>query len=272
MSSTFESLVVLLGTVKAGGWCCRLCSLDSALCAEDAEQPKLMPEASPDTAIAAYELSSSTFWGIMAASAVVVGLAIERAVVFWGLVARTRELGSEVGKALFHGDLQAARTVCERSSSPVADIFIAALNKVSRPGHSVQRAAERERQRFRLWMRRRLWALGTVGALAPFVGLFGTVVGIIKAFSDIASSEAGGFAVVAEGVSEALWATAGGILIAILAASFYNIFQAWGNTTTVEVKLIVDEFVEQLEVALSQDSSGDSHSSGSTGASVPVEG
>ena len=66
--------------------------------------------------------------------------------------------------ALLHGDLQAARTVCERSASPVADIFIASLNKVKHPGQSLQKAAERERQRFALWMKRRLWALGTMGA------------------------------------------------------------------------------------------------------------
>ena len=99
-------------------------------------------------------------------------------------------------------------------------------------------------------MRRRLWALGTVGALSPFVGLFGTVVGIIRAFSDISASEVGGFAVVAQGVSQALWATAGGIFIAIFSAGLYNVFQARGNEALVEVKLVVDEFVEQLEVAL----------------------
>lgn len=176
----------------------------------------------------------------------VVGLALEQLFNFWRLVQGARDLGAEVGKALYHGDLQAARTVCERSSSPVADIFIAALNKLNRPGQSVKRAAERERQRFTLKMKRRLWAVGTIGALAPFVGLFGTVLGIIRSFRDIARSGEGGFAVVAQGVSEALWATGGGILVAVLAVFVYNYFQTRGNQTTVEVKLAVDEFLEQL--------------------------
>jgi biopolymer transport protein ExbB len=163
------------------------------------------------------------------------------------LVQGARDLGAEVGKLLVHGDLQAARTVCERSNSPVADIFIAAMNKVNRPGLSVPRAAERERQRFALWMKRRLWALGTVGALAPFVGLFGTVVGIIRAFRDIGLSGTGGFSVVAEGVAEALYATAGGIFVAVVAVAFFNYFQSRGNKATVEVKLVVDEFLETLE-------------------------
>ena len=211
-----------------------------------------MPEATPDMAATAYQVSAATLWSVLGASAIVLALAVEQLYVFWGLVRGARDLGGEVGKALHHRDLQAARTTCERSTSPIADVFLAALNKVARAGHSVERAAERERQRFRLWMRRRLWAIGTVGALAPFVGLFGTVVGIIRAFSDIAQSEMGGFAVVAEGVSQALWATAGGILIAILAVILYNYFQARGNEALVEVKLVVDEFLEELEVARGQ--------------------
>ncbi len=211
-----------------------------------------MPEPTPETALAAYQLSAGAFWGILAASSVVMALAAEQAYLFWGLVGRARHLGGEVGKALHHGDLAAARTVCERSRSPVADVLIAALDKISRPGYSAIKAAERERQRFRLWLRRRLWALGTVGALSPFVGLFGTVVGIIRAFSDISANEAGGFAVVAQGVSQALWATAGGILVAILSAALYNVFQARGNEALVEVKLVVDEFLEQLEVAVAR--------------------
>ena len=75
---------------------------------------------------------------------------------------------------------------------------------------------------------------------------FGTVVGIIRAFHDIAAAGTGGFAVVAQGVSEALVATAGGIFVAITAVIFYNFFQARANRAIVEVRLTVDEFLEQL--------------------------
>jgi biopolymer transport protein ExbB/TolQ len=194
----------------------------------------------------AFGLDPTAFWATVIASVLVVTLALEQAHRFWGLVAGARDLGAEVAKVLHHGDLQAARTVCERSASPVADILIAALNRASRPGASMQRAAERERQRFGLQLRRRLWALGSVAALSPFVGLFGTVVGIIRAFRDIAAAGTGGFDVVAGGVSHALQATAGGILVAILAVLLYNFFQTRGNLAAVEVKLVVDEFLENL--------------------------
>jgi biopolymer transport protein ExbB len=70
-----------------------------------------------------------------------------------------------------------------------------------------------------------LWVLGTVGASAPFIGLFGTVVGIIKAFHNMALMGSGGFSVVASGISEALVATALGLAVAIFAVVFYNYFQ-----------------------------------------------
>lgn len=193
-----------------------------------------------------FEIGPVTVGLILGASIILFGLAFEQIWTYWNLVENARDLGSEVGKALYRGDFQAARTMCERSTSPVADIFIAALNKLQHPGESVQRAAERERQRLGLWMKRRLWAIGTVGAIAPFVGLFGTVVGIIRAFKDIATAGVGGFSVVAGGVSEALIATAGGIAVAVIAVAFYNYFQSRAGRATVEVKLVVDEFLEQL--------------------------
>jgi biopolymer transport protein ExbB len=70
-----------------------------------------------------------------------------------------------------------------------------------------------------------LWVLGTVGASAPFIGLFGTVIGIIKAFHNMALMGSGGFAVVASGISEALVATALGLAVAIIAVIAYNYFQ-----------------------------------------------
>lgn len=204
----------------------------------------------PEPVTEAFAVDPVAFFATVAGSILVLGLALEQLYTFWRLVQQARDLGTEVNKVLYHGDLQAARTVCERSTSPVADIFIAALNKVNRPG-SITKAAERERQRFGLWMRRRLWALGSVGALAPFIGLFGTVVGIIRSFRDIANAGTGGFAIVAEGVSEALQATAGGILVAIIAVILFNYFQIRGSRAAVEVKLVVDEFLETLDAAAS---------------------
>jgi biopolymer transport protein ExbB len=74
-------------------------------------------------------------------------------------------------------------------------------------------------------LKKHLWILGTVASSAPFIGLLGTVVGIIKSFESMAIAGTGGFAVVAAGISEALVATALGLAVAIIAVIFYNYFQ-----------------------------------------------
>ena len=68
--------------------------------------------------------------------------------------------------------------------------------------------------------------LGTIASSAPFIGLFGTVIGIIKAFHTMSIAGTGGFSVVASGISEALIATALGLAVGILALIFYNYFQS----------------------------------------------
>jgi biopolymer transport protein ExbB/TolQ len=77
----------------------------------------------------------------------------------------------------------------------------------------------------RLQLEKRLIVLGTVGSNAPFIGLFGTVLGIIKAFHDLAQHEAEAASAVMAGISEALVATAIGLMVAIPAVVLYNYFQ-----------------------------------------------
>ncbi len=72
-----------------------------------------------------------------------------------------------------------------------------------------------------------LGIIGTIGNIAPFIGLFGTVLGIIRAFRDIGQVGAAGPAVVATGISEALIATAAGLFVAISAVIVYNLFIIW---------------------------------------------
>jgi biopolymer transport protein ExbB len=107
-------------------------------------------------------------------------------------------------------------------------------------------AVERERAQVGLRLRSRLWILGTIGATAPFVGLFGTVVGIMRAFKDMAAHPGGGFTVVAAGISEALVATAAGIAVAIEAVVLYNYFSARVAAILVGFKVGAEEVLELL--------------------------
>jgi biopolymer transport protein ExbB/TolQ len=107
-------------------------------------------------------------------------------------------------------------------------------------------AVHRERQRVASDLRTRLWILGTIGALAPFVGLAGTVIGIMNAMSGFEGVKDVDFGMVSGPISEALIATAAGIIVAIEAVIFFNFFAQRSTRIAQEMRLLTDEFLEQL--------------------------
>jgi biopolymer transport protein ExbB/TolQ len=190
---------------------------------------------------------------LLLCSVVALGVAIERLIALWGVSERSRALGDTVHKHLLRGDLTAARSASERSDAAVADIFLAGFERFERTRGTcdgVESAVERERAQAGLRLRRNLWLLATIGSLTPFVGLFGTVAGIMRSFKDLGldvqAGGTGGTAAVMTGISEALVATAVGILVAVQAMAFYNYFQARLSRVLVELRLLGDEFVELL--------------------------
>jgi biopolymer transport protein ExbB len=190
---------------------------------------------------------------IVASSVLALGVAIERIIALWRVSDAARALGETVVKHLLRGDLPAARTAAERSNAIAADIYLAGFDRLEQaPGRNgaLDAVVERERAQVGLRLKRNLWILGTIGATAPFVGLFGTVAGIMKSFKDLGldveSGGSGGTAAVMTGISEALVVTAAGILVAVEAVVLYNYFQAKLARVAVELRLLADEFVELL--------------------------
>ena len=195
-----------------------------------------------------------TLASLLLASVLALVVAIERLITLWGVSERSRALGETVHKHLLRGDLTAARTAVERSDAAVSDIFLAGLDRADRirtNPDAVQAAVERERAQVGLRLRRHLWLLATIGSITPFVGLFGTVAGIMRSFKDlgldVAAGGTGGTAAVMTGISEALVATAVGILVAVQAMVFYNYFQSRLSRVNVELRLLGEEFVELLK-------------------------
>jgi biopolymer transport protein ExbB len=124
------------------------------------------------------------------------------------------------------GQRDLAIAICRQNSNcPAGRIFLNVLDREASgldvANNFATEAMFEETQK----LRKHLWILGTVASSAPFVGLLGTVVGIIKSFESMAIAGTGGFAVVAAGISEALVATALGLGVAIIAVIFYNYFQ-----------------------------------------------
>ena len=96
-------------------------------------------------------------------------------------------------------------------------------------------------------MERNIGVLGTMSNIAPLLGLFGTVVGIIRAFADIARTGSGGGAVVAMGVSEALMTTAAGIIVAVIATVAFNFFVRRIRTRTAHLEDARESFLDPVE-------------------------
>jgi biopolymer transport protein ExbB len=109
---------------------------------------------------------------------------------------------------------------------------------------SVNRALERVKERETSGMRKGLGGLATVASITPFVGLFGTVLGIINAFHLL--SGGGGMAVVGPGIAEALVSTAFGLLVAIPAAMAYNYFTGRVENMVVDMNDVSSEFIDYV--------------------------
>jgi biopolymer transport protein ExbB/TolQ len=165
-------------------------------------------------------LGGVTIVVILLASVLAIGVAIERVISLWGVGSKGRELGQLIARHLLRGEVAAARSAADRSTTMSAELFRAGFERASKStGPNLDAAVERERVQLLLKLRRGLWILGTIGAVAPFVGLFGTVWGIMRSFKDLGldveSGGSGGSAAVMSGISEALIATAVGIIVAV---------------------------------------------------------
>lgn len=136
-------------------------------------------------------------------------------------------------------------TQCNEAGHPLSSILASVLAEVG-DREAMERAAQRALQRKVDKLERRIPVLGSVASTAPFVGLFGTVVGIIKAFQSIASSKGGGPEVVAGGVAEALITTAFGLFVAIPAVMGYNYLIHRVQRLVLEVQVSVSEIIDKI--------------------------
>jgi biopolymer transport protein ExbB len=134
-------------------------------------------------------------------------------------------LSDKVPDLLAQGQLQQLQELVAHSSSPEGAILKAGLENLSLGRKGLEDVLESRKIYEKMALEKNLLVLGTLGNNAPFIGLFGTVLGIIKAFNDLAIAGTSGPSIVMRGVSEALVATAVGLLIAIPAVASYNYFQ-----------------------------------------------
>lgn len=134
-------------------------------------------------------------------------------------------LEEKVPGLLTQGKIDEVKELVANSSAPQAAILRAGIENLKFTPAALEEILESQKIHEKLELEKNLLVLGTLGNNAPFIGLFGTVLGIIKAFNDLALAGTSGPTIVMRGVSEALVATAVGLLIAIPCVAAYNYFQ-----------------------------------------------
>jgi biopolymer transport protein ExbB len=162
-------------------------------------------------------------WLLVVLSVLGLAIVIERAVVLWLARDDVRRLQTELALALGARDLERARHRLQESPSVEARVAAVALT-CEDPGAARERIASASALA-RLDLSKNLGFLGTLGNNAPFVGLFGTVIGIIRAFQALEHSAGQVSAGLMSEIGEALVATAVGLLVALPAVAFFNLFQ-----------------------------------------------
>lgn len=184
-----------------------------------------------------------------------IGVMIDRLIVYNAARKQSRLFAPAVAGALREGKLDEAIKIADRyKKSHLAKVVVAGLqefraHQVSSeiPGEIVEsskRALERAEAIVHSELERGISGLATIGSTAPFVGLFGTVVGIINAFKGIATEKSTGLGAVAGGISEALVATAIGLFVAIPAVWMFNYFNTRLKSFDVEMENSSSELID----------------------------
>jgi biopolymer transport protein ExbB len=164
-------------------------------------------------------------WLLLGLAGLCVVVAVERLYLFASTRIDVTRTARKLLQVLDRGELDEAKALVGRAKAMEERVLADALSLYAGGPDAVEEIARasmiRERQRYE----RALNILGTVGSNAPFVGLLGTVIGVILAFAELGRNPKGGLEVVGPGISEALVATAVGLLVAIPAVVLFNYFK-----------------------------------------------
>ncbi|HET6450105.1 MAG TPA: MotA/TolQ/ExbB proton channel family protein [Spirochaetia bacterium] len=183
-----------------------------------------------------------TMYVLLACSILSLGVIIDR-LISYGKKSRARRAPfmDRIKDELKRKDMERALEICRDTDAPFARVVQAGLEKAGRTEKLVTGVMERQIAIEEGKLERLTSIVGTIGNIAVYIGLFGTVLGIIRAFRDISAAGAGGMDVVIAGVAEALITTATGLAVAVPSVVLYNYFSRR-----------VERFVDDMELAASE--------------------
>jgi len=197
-------------------------------------------------------------WILLALSVIVVAIVIERLVFFASQHGDTKGLLRQIGAKIAADDLDGAIKICQQNKGMLPRILEFGLRRGEKNRADITDALSIALMEHLNALERNLGIIGTVAVIAPFVGLAGTVLGIIRAFQDIALKGNSTPAVVAAGVSEALITTFAGLVVAIFAVIFFNYFKSRIKAYNQEMIVAANQLAEMLHFH-------------NTGAPIPTE-
>ena len=178
-----------------------------------------------------------------------VGLAVifYKLIVFRRVKLNLNEFIAQVRSNLLKGNMKGAIQVCEEQRSPVASIVKTGLLKYGQSREQLERSMESAAIHEIAYLEKYLTAIATVTNLAPLLGFFGTVQGMIISFDVIASAGLNNPGLVAHGISVALLTTAWGLIVAFICTPFYNLFVSKVAAYTREIETTVNILFETFE-------------------------
>ncbi len=204
-----------------------------------------------------WEVARGTLGFMLAVSVLTMAIAIERWVALLRARAALRAVDSRVVEAARQGQLAEARRHADALPSPLREVFTTGLDRaLGRVPGEFGTAMARESRRAVARLRSGLWVLGSIGALMPFAGLLGTVIGVMGSFQAIGEAQQGGFAVVSSGISHALVATAAGLFVALEAVVCFNALGQQAAGLGRDLGFLVDELGELIRT---RSASGEAH-------------
>lgn len=196
--------------------------------------------------LAAMNQGGWDMWCLLAISVVLVAIAIERLVFLQMQHADSRALLRAIGQKVAADDLPGAIAVAQSKRGMLPRVLEFGLKRGDKNRADITDALSISLMEHLNALERNLPIIGTIAVISPFVGLFGTVLGIIRAFQDIALKGNSSPAVVSAGVAEALITTASGLGIAIIAVIFFNYFKARIKAYNQEMIVAANQLAEML--------------------------
>ncbi|HPM42548.1 MAG TPA: MotA/TolQ/ExbB proton channel family protein [Candidatus Omnitrophota bacterium] len=158
--------------------------------------------------------------------------------------AKRQDFMSNVKREMDRGELNHALRVCETTDTPFAKVAHAGLSLHGHPEREISNNMDRAAIVENNLLERHTGIVGTIGSTAVYIGLFGTVLGIIRAFMDISTSGTGGINVVSKGISESLVCTAAGLIVAVPSVMAYNYFLKRIGDFNTDMELCASEVID----------------------------